>query len=77
MNDMSAWVRLLRAVVANEPALPALRPWLLRLRSLIADPQEPAPRELRRRRTLRFLGGSPTRSARRARRSSTPLRRAG
>jgi hypothetical protein len=79
MNHMSAWVRLLRAVVANEPDLPALRPCVLRLQTWILDPGETATasRELRHRRTLRFLGASPSRSARpRAGRASRSVRRA-
>lgn len=77
MNEWSVWARLLRAVVANEPVLPALRPHLVRLKSWIAESQEAAPRDLRRRRALRSRGGNPSRTARRARRSSRPARRAG
>lgn len=74
MIKMSAWTRLLRAVIANEPDLPALRPCLLRLRSWIAEHPEEAPRELRRRRALRTRGQGPSR---RTRRSARPARRAG
>lgn len=70
MNEWTAWTRLLRAVVANEPFLPTLRPHLLRLRSLIAESEEAAPRHLRRRRALLGRSASAARTARRTRRSS-------
>ena len=70
MNEWSAWNLLLRAVVANEPFLPALRPHLLRLRSWIIEAQETAPRHLRRRRALLRRAARSSRHARRTRRSS-------
>ncbi|MFL6197892.1 MAG: hypothetical protein ACJ76J_01840 [Thermoanaerobaculia bacterium] len=75
MTDMTPWFRFLRTLAANEPFLPALRPYLLRFQGWIAD-LEAAPRELRRRRARRFLGASPARSARRAGRAARSTRRA-
>lgn len=54
-HERSAWSRLLMAVAANEPVLPALRPHLQRLRGLIAEDPAPASRALRRRRAVRAL----------------------
>ena len=70
MRDLSAWTQLLRSMEKNEPFVPALRSGLLRLRSLIVDCQEMAPRHLRRRRALRYRRPAASRVARRARRSS-------
>lgn len=70
MHDWSAWTRLVRSLEENEPFLPALRSYLLSLRSLIAEAREMAPRHLRRRRALRWRRPAASRVARRVRRSS-------
>ena len=66
MIEGSAWARLVRAIEVHEPVLPALRPYLLRLRSLIAEHSDVARRDVRRRRAARVR----PRSVRRTRRSS-------
>ncbi len=48
-HESEAWNWLLRAVEVSEPFLPALRPYLAQLRSLVAEAPLPASRDLRRR----------------------------